>query len=182
VNGLIDWIDPRPGPAWVYCSAGVLLLGIAIEFGQVLTGSRLRTMGGTGALAYSFYPIYFVALLHCLHRQASQALERFCPALAMGDAEYAQTEYRQTKVPAGGAWIATVLGIPLVFVFVLGGENAPTSAGRPPLVALSVAVTVFTVACLLALALRSVRQLRQVGLLHHAATTINLFQPRPTFC
>jgi hypothetical protein len=100
----------------------------------------------------------------------------------MGDAEYARTEYRQTKVPAGGAWIATVLGIPLVFVFVLGGENAPTSAGRPPLVALSVAVTVFTVACLLALALRSVRQLRQVGLLHHAATTINLFQPRPTFC
>jgi hypothetical protein len=180
VNRLIDWIDRRPGPAWAYYMGAVVLAGISLQ-----AAARLAGDAPSGALAeavvFSFYPVYLVALMHHLDRQAKSALERFRPALDIGDAEYAQVEYQLTRVPARGAWIALVLAIPLGFMFIWAGETGPRSAQEIPAIVVGVALTVFTVAAFLVLAYHTVRQLRMVSLLHADARTVNLFQPRPTY-
>ncbi len=181
MNRVIDWVDRHPGPAWAYYAAATLLVGVIILAGQWLAGDGPPGAIGTDALVFSFYPVYFVALMHQLDRQARSALERFRPALAVSDAEYTLIEYRLTKVPARGAWVALVPAIPLGLIFGLPGEPAPLSPKEIPAVAAGVALTVFTVAAFAVLAYHTVRQLRMVSQLHAAARTINLFQPRPTY-
>ena len=105
----------------------------------------------------------------------------FRPALGVDDGEYARIEYELTTVPSRGAWIATILGIPLGFLFIIPGMSGPLSPAAVPLEALAVVFTVFTTATFLILAFHTVRQLRQVSQLHASATTINLLQPRPTY-
>ena len=180
LNRLIDWIDRRPGPAWPYYVAAVLLLGLVLHAGAWLAGD---TPPGaiSDSLVYSLYPVFFVALMHYLNHQAQSALERFRPALGASDTEYARIEYELTTVPARGAWIALVPSIPLGFIFILAGETGPRSAKEIPAIVVSVALTALTVAALLVLAYQTVRQLRMVSELHAAAPTINLLQPRPTY-
>ena len=181
LNRLIDWIDRRTGPAWAYYAAAILLVGMVTLVGQWLAGDASTGAIGTDALVFSFYPVYFVALMHYLDRQARSALDRFRPALGASDAEYALLEYRLTKVPARGAWVAVVPAIPLGLIFMLTGEPGPVSPKEIPAFAVAVALTVFTVAAFLVLAYHTVRQLRMVSRLHAAARTINLLQPRPTY-
>jgi hypothetical protein len=181
LNHLIEWIDRQSGPPWAHYTAGVVLLALILAIGQVLTGGPLHLSRGSGAIIFAFYPVYFVALMHHLDRQASLALERFRPALEVGDAEYARIAYRLTTVPSGGAWLATALGIPLAAFFVMGAETLPVAVDRLPLLALGMVFTEFTVACFLIVVLHTVLQLRQVSELHRVATTINLLQPRPTY-
>lgn len=181
LNRLIAWIERQPGPAWIYYAAGVLVMAFVLALGELITGETPRTTSGTGALVYALYPVYFVALVHYLDGQASLALQRFRPALSVSDGEYAALKYRMTTVPAPGAWLATILAIPLGLVFALGTETEPFSPARLPLLALAVAFTIFTVACFLILGFHTVRQLRQVSELHRAATMINMLQPRPTY-
>jgi len=181
LNRLIDWVDRRRGPLWIYYVAGIGLMALVLGLGDVITLGSLQVTTGTGALLYAVYPVYFVALMHYLDRQATQALGRFRPALDVRDDEYARLAYRLTTVPATGAWIATALGIPLAVVFGLSGETLPLSPARLPIVVLSVVFTEFTIACFLILGFHTIRQLRQVSELHRAAATINLLQPRPTY-
>ncbi len=177
LNRLTDWIDRRPGPAWIYYAVGVLLLAAGLAAARWLQGSAGESLVGPGGLIYSFYPVYFVALTHYLDHQARKALETFRPALGASDADYARIEYELTTVPAGGAWIAAVLAIPLGFLFIMMGSPAPFSLE----LILAVVYTALTVAAFFVLALHTIRQLRQVSRLHAAASTINLFQPRPTY-
>ena len=182
VNRLIDWIDRRPWPAWVSYAAGVVLLGTVLKLAQWLAGDApMRAAFGPEALIFSFYPVYFVALLHYLDRQAKPALETFRPALGASQAEYALIEYELTTVPARGAWIATAFGIPLGFLFIFPGGAGSSPLQTLPLEGLAVLYTIFTTGSFFVLAFHTIRQLRRVSQLHAAARTINLLQPRPTY-
>ncbi len=176
LNRLIDWIERRRGPVWVYYLAGVALLGLAMAAAQSLLGSFQPE-----TLIFAFYPVYLVALTHYLDGQARSSLERFRPALAANDTEYARIEYELTTVPARGAWIVTGLAIPLGFLFILSGKPDPFSLEvlRADLVA--IVYTAFNLAAFFVLAYRTIRQLRRVSQLHATAPTINLLQPRPTY-
>jgi hypothetical protein len=166
----------------VYYAAGVAVLASALKLGQWLAGDApLPAAMGPEMIVFSFYPVYFIALLHYLDRQAKSALEAFRPALGATDAEYALIEYELTTVPARGAWIAAALAIPLGFLFILPGESGSLSPRTLPLQFLAVLYTIFTVGSFFVLAFHTVRQLRRVSQLHAAARTINLLQPRPTY-
>jgi len=181
LNRLIDWIDQRPGPAWIYYAAGILLLATGSTAVRWLQGQALGFALRPEALVYSIYPAYFVALTHYLDRQARSALERFRPALGASDTEYARIEYELTTVPARGAWIATALAIPIGTLMILVGEPEPLSLEGLPEKLVAIAYTAITVAAFFVLAFHTIRQLRKVSQLHATAPTINLLQPRPTY-
>ena len=182
LDRLIDWIDRRPGPAWVYYAAGILLLGIGSTASLILQAEASGDVIQPQALIYAAYPVYFVALMHYLdHQAARSALDTFRPALGATDADYARIEYELTTVPARGAWIAAALAVPLGFLFILVDERDPFAPAALPGEFIAIVYTGFTVAAFLVLAYHTLRQLRQVSQLHAAALTINLLQPRPTY-
>jgi hypothetical protein len=181
VNRLIAWIERQPGPAWVYYVAAVVLLGALLKGVQWFDPESAAATFGGDPIVFSFYPVYFVALMHYLDGQARAALEAFRPALGADPAEVTRTRYELTTVPARGAWIATALGVPLGFAFIVPSESKPLSPRVLPFEALAIIFTILTVAAFFVLAYHTLRQLRRVSRLHAEATSINLLQPQPTY-
>src|SRR5688500_1726201 len=89
LNRLLDWIDARPGPAWPYFLAGVILSGLLFTLAiWMIDGLTVGTID-TEALLFSIYPIYFIALMHYLDGEAKSALANFRPVLQVSEVEYA---------------------------------------------------------------------------------------------
>ncbi|HMK08859.1 MAG TPA: hypothetical protein VK449_07515 [Anaerolineales bacterium] len=181
LNRLIDWIDARRGPPWVYYSAAIVVLAILLKLGQRFGGQSAAAASSTDPIVFAFYPVYFVALMHYLDGQAKAALEAFRPALGAEESEVVRVRYELTTVPAAGAWIATALAVPLAFAFIVPLESDPLSPRVLPFEALAVVVTAITVGAALVLIYHTVRQLRSVSRLHAEARSINLLQPQPTY-
>jgi hypothetical protein len=178
VDRLADWVDGLPGWAWVYYAASVLVLAALSGLAQWLAHPDTFD---PRALAFALYPAYMVGLTHYLDRQATLALEAFRPALKIGEADYARLRYELTTVPASGAWIASALGIPATYLFVVAPQAADFPLRAMPEQVLAVLMTLFTAATFLVLILHTIRQLRKVSELHAAAAHLNLLQPRPTY-
>ncbi len=181
VNRLIEWVERLPGPAWAYYAAAVILSGALLKGAQWIGPEAAAATFGGDPIVFSFYPIYFIALMHYLDGQANAALQAFLPALGGSPAEVARIRYELTTIPARGAWIATTLAIPLGFAFILPDESEPLSSSVLPFEAMAIVFTWFTVAGALVLIYHTVRQLRRVSRLHAEARSINLLQPQPTY-
>lgn len=182
LNRLNDWIDSMPGIAGFYYLAAFLLLGLVVTLVSWLLGvipvGRLEPK----SFIYGVYPIYFVALMHYLDGYAKIALQRFRPALEIGDTEYRRIEYELTTVPAKGAWIATIVAIVPGILITLSDRATPLiRSGHPLGIMVMGAPTIFTVACLLILAYHTIRQLRMVSHIHTLVTSINLFHAGPVY-
>jgi hypothetical protein len=180
VNRLIEWIDASPGPAWAYYGAAVVVLGVILKVGQ-WTGEGAVAASRNDPIVFAFYPVYFVALMHYLDRQARSALEAFRPALGADEAEVSRIRYELTSVPARGAWIAAALAIPLGLAFIVPAEVDPLSPKVLPFEVLAVIFTTLTIAAFFVLGYHTIRQLRNVSRLHTEARSINLLQPQPTY-
>ena len=171
-----------PGAAWIYYPAGFLLMGMAVTVVNWFLGILPVGSLELDSFVYGVYPIYFVALMHYLDLYAKYALERFRPALEMGDAEYRRIEYALTIVPAKGAWIATMLAVVPGIIITLGNQEAPqVRSGHPLGIAVIGIPTIFTVACLFIFVYHTFRQLRMVSHIHDLATSINLFHAGPVY-
>jgi hypothetical protein len=182
LNRLIDWIDRRPGPAWLSYLMAVVVLEAIFLLASILGGDDAVAVFGEGAFVFGFYPVYFLALMHYLDGQARSTLEAFRPALTGGDADIDRIRYELTTIPARGAWVASILAAPLAYVFIFAPAGPELlTPRRLPLEALAFVITLFTIAAFFVLAYHTVRQLRYVSRLHAQARSVNLLQPQPAY-
>jgi hypothetical protein len=182
LNRLNDWIDRMPGTAGLYYLAGFLILGIAVSIVSWIIGAIPAGTIELKSFVFGVYPIYFVALMHYLDDYAKSALEKFRPVLDLTDTEYRRMEYDLTRVPAKGAWIATIFAVVPGILITLSDQQDPLiRSGHPLGLTVTGIPTIFTIACLLIFAYHTTRQLRMVSRIHTLATAINPFHAGPVY-
>ena len=183
-SGLIDRLIGLParmpglGVAWYAVLVPVLVVGLSAPSwvaGVVPWGTVLAEVVGPSVLA-----AYLLGSIHGLNRIARTAFEQFRPALGEHpDAD--RLRVHLTTIPDR----AGVIVILLAELVVTGGFFSDDAALRrfaehPPAVAVGQVVAWWLAIAAAALViLHTVRQLRAVGGLHAAATSIDLFEPGP---
>ncbi len=182
LNLLIRLVDRLPGPAWLYYSAASILFGTIILLTDWYTGEVATGKFSLPDFVYGFYPVYFVALMYYLDKQARIALRRFRPLLQLDEEELTKLEYKFTVVPALAGWIALVIAIPLAFLDVITsfqfGEGQ--IKGLIGLIMVS-AISAITAAAFLLFSYHTLRQLGLVSKIHASAAEPNLFQSQPLY-
>lgn len=181
LDRVIAWVDRLPGPAFPYYFAAWAALA-AIDTGlKWLDGTY--PMGRIRALdvALPGLGIFAIAALRRLGQVAKSQLALYRPALTASDAEYDDTEYRLTVLPARIALvtlIATILIVPLYgtafrWYFVNYGIVQSSS---PASWLSNFAIQLLIIWSVLCLCCQIYRQLTLLRLLIATRTLINLYQ------
>lgn len=182
IDRLVAWIERLPGPTWAF----YLLLWLA----SILAVNAVRWVDGSLELgefdgfqtASTVWGVYTLGLLHLLKRIAGSSLHSFRPALDADEQAYSQLHYQLTTTPAGGALIATGVGVLSAAAAVLFDPELMSGfASSPTTTVTTIVVTYWAVVVVPPLFYNTVRQLRLVAHMHRIATNINLFQPGPLY-
>jgi hypothetical protein len=111
VDRLGDWVDRRPGPAWVY----YLLIGLVISLAETVVQWVAGTYPvGTFVTLHVVLPglaPLFLGLMHYVDRVADRSLAAYRPALRDPLRKYRELHYRLTTMPARHAAWAGLAGI-----------------------------------------------------------------------
>ena len=180
VDGVTDWVRRLPIPWWLF----YLAMGAA----SVLLFTAVQARGGAyvgGFIAWHVFlgiqPVYPLAAIHYLGREAHNALQEYQPAM---DREYpmAEARYRLTVLPALPTFFASLGGMTLMVVWILQG---PSGAAE---LRLSNSAFPFFAAFVLMMGLAygplvffAVHQLSEVRRLYAQVALINLYDPDPLF-
>ena len=180
IDRLVEWIDGLPGPAWLFYLVCTLALALIVP--PILWADGSVPVGVYDTILGIFPPFvfYFLALYHYLTRAGSYSLRAFQPLLDLDETEIARIDYRLTRLPRWAGWLSFILAaITLPQFFISGqafGDRTPNTF-LPYIVAGAAAV--FFGSAVMALIIRSFRQLQMVHSLHAQATRINLFDLEP---
>jgi hypothetical protein len=181
MDWLVRGIGRLPVSAWLFY--GVLLTVAAIVNNAVfwLDGSLSLGSFNRTRLTDSVYLVLVIALYDHLRRVASRSFQRFRPLLPVDDIEARGIGYRLSTLPRRLGWLALFLGAGLAVVIIadnpqaFGVDVALTSLPR----IYQYCYTAVISACLSAVVMQTIRQLRLVTELHRRASGINLFQLAP---
>jgi len=181
IDQLVDWIGRIPGLSWLFYAVALLAFALASNAVFWLDGSL-----ATGSIDFvrvidSVFIVFFVALYHDLNLVASRSFHIFRPLLKLTEADLRILEFRLTTLPRWLGWLAVLVGIGLGIVSVRSDPSAyrlDTARTMLPVIYQYVA-QIFVIACMAALILRTIRQLRLVNDLHRRASEINLFHLAP---
>lgn len=182
VDHVVGGIERLPGPAWSFY-LGLWLAAIAVVVvARWLDGSLPFPEVDVYQAASTFYGPAALGLLHLLQTVAGSSLKTFRPALDVNEAEYTRLAYELTTIPAGGALIATVLGLlaavaAVAFDSTILAQESISAVGA----GIILLVIYWAVAIVPIVLYNTVRQLRLVTRIHRLATRIDLFQPQPLY-
>lgn len=181
MDWLVRGIGRLPVPAWLFY--GVLLIVLAFANNAIfwLDGSLSLGSFNRTRLTDSVYIVLFIAVYDHLRLVARRSFQRFRPLLPADDIEAQGTGYRLSTLPRRLGWLALFLGAGLAPVLI---------ADNPQAFGVDVALTslphiyqyfntAVSMACMSAVVIQTIRQLRLVTELHRRASGINLFQLGP---
>jgi hypothetical protein len=176
IDRLTDWIDDLPGPARLFYALVIPALALVGHVAFWLDGSLPVSVFDPVVTTYAFFTLYWLAMYHYLSRVSLDALLSFRPLIDGGRSEFTQIEYQLRVLPRRWGWVTIPLGLILGLTSVL--ESTEAGEGLVfqsiPGIALDVLLTAFLSASLIALIIRSIRQLRLVSRLHEQAKNIDL--------
>lgn len=189
LDRLQDWVERLPVPYWVtYTLLGVIfLVPLTLVHWQV---------GGYPAGAFNLFHIWLafepgiiLAWMHYLDRVAAQALVTARPTLDFSDAEYSDTEYRLTHLPARSTLIASVIGLLagaffLLFVFYSSESQAAQimqSVAHPFTVGVGTVLLAATWAVYAAWFVHTIHQLKLINRIYTGHTRLNMYNPGPIY-
>ena len=189
IDQLIEWIGRIPGPSWLPYAAALAAALCGCPAYLCLTNNAIFWLDGSYAAGSfvlvrvldSVFIVFFIALYHNLNIIAHQSFHNFLPILKLPEEELSTVEYRLTTLPRQLGWLAIVVGFGLGIISI---QSDPESYGLdvtrtlPPVI-YQHAAQIFTIACMAALTLQTIRQLRYVNDLHQRVTDIDLFQLAP---
>ena len=183
VDHFMIWVERLPIPAWLFY--------LIILFGAPLIQYVVRWMEGSlpvgsinvAIVAEAPFLVFAPAVYQYLNGTARQALREFRPALQIDDAQYSILEYELTTTPARPALIASVVSLALSAVNLIA---TPAAFGLSSSTSTATALIIVLYLLLqspfyLILIYHSLRQLRQVALIHAMVKQINLFQLFPVY-
>lgn len=182
IDRFIAWIERLPGPPWAFYLFVLLASILIVNAVRWLDGSlELGALDGFQT-ASTFYGVYTLGLLHALKRISGSALASFRPALAEGERTYSQLHFQLTTTPAGGALIATGVGLLAAAAAVFFDRGVMSSFASSPATTIATVTVIYWAVVLIPILFYSaVRQLRLVAQIHRDATNIDLFRPRPLY-
>jgi hypothetical protein len=180
VDRLIEGIDRLPGPQWLFYVGCTVLLALLISAILWIDGSV--PFGSYGSVQGIFPPFvfYFLALYHYLTRAGSRSLKTFRPLLEADESTLAQAEQRLTRLPRWAGWLSiglAVVSLPQLFLSGQAFGNNTPNTFLPYII--TGAAGAFFGATMLALIIRSIRQLQVVHRLISQANHINLLDLEP---
>lgn len=173
----MDLMERQPLPGWL---AYPLLITLAVAGTYALT----RAIGWQTPLSYiallGAQVVYPLALTHYANGVARDAFNRFRPLLPP-DADGDATVRELTTVPAGGTWIAAVVGVAIgaLSITALGEQGYARFGGvasTAPYMAIVLSLTGLTFG---ATFYRIFRQVRTVVRLHQEARDVDPLRPYP---
>ncbi len=184
VNRLMDWVERRPGPAWLYYLAATVLFSGAYvgvqwwENGYPLVVSQTILLTITTAL-------YYLGAVHYLDNVARDAMVRFRPAIKAPAHRVVELEYRLTTMPARMVWLMTLVGVLQAGLVVAGvGSRLLVYPGPALLASAPAAMLEGTMVLLLGVffvvaVYHTVHQLRTVSIIYTELTKVDLFNQAP---
>jgi hypothetical protein len=130
--------------------------------------------------SFSFFVFIWVGIYHYLNNVASRALRTFRPLLDVDDAAIFRIEHELIKLPRWIGRLAILLGFGFGLLFILTEPKLEESF-QPTLLTYAVdfLITGFMLSTLIAVVIRSIRQLRMVNRLHKRATNLHLLNLAP---
>ena len=180
VDRLVDWIDARPGPAWV--PYAIAFFGVAAAANAAAWADGYVALGTFDPYVNSlaFYFIGGFAAIHYLDAAAQRAWARFRPALLLSDEEAGQVAYELTTMPARPTLVWSFVGIVGAALYGATQYGAPLDFAEEPLTLTFVtAVALPSFAGAAALIYHSIRQLRLIGHLRRYLDTVDLLHLEP---
>lgn len=186
VDVLQDAVERLPWPPWLtYLGAGLALAGTetAIKWS---TGTYPVGTVFPYHLAAAGTGVYGLALIHYLDANVGWALDAFRPTLNLSDVEVASARRRLATMPAGPAWIVTVVGIALGVLqrWALVAPNTERfryAESGPVHVFEVVAISLAGWVVIALFVYHTVRQLGIIDALYRTATSFDLFHVRPLY-
>ncbi len=181
MDWLVRGVGRLPVPAWLFY--GVLLIVLAFANNAVFWLDGSLTLGAfhRTRLTDAVYIPLFIAVYDDLRLVASRSFQRFRPLLPADDIEAQGIEYRLSTLPRRLGWLALFLGAGLAPVLIadnpqaFGVDVALTSLPR----IYQYFNTAVSMACMSAVVIQTIRQLRLVTELHRKASAFDLFQLGP---
>lgn len=182
IDRLTDWIDDLPGPGWLFYALIIFVSALLFNVAFWLDGTLRVGAFDPDPTSFAFYTFYWLGMYHYLGRVALRALRRFRSLLEVDGTEYARIEYQLRVLPRGLGWVAIPFGVTLGLSSVLESIGAGDELAFQSVlgIVLDILLTAFLSASLIALIIRSIRQLRLVSSLHEKATHIDLLDLEPT--
>jgi len=181
IDQLIEWIDRTPGPSWLFYAVALLAFALANNAVFWLDGSLATGSFDVVRVIDSVFIVFFVALYLDLNLVASRSFHIFRPLLKLPEADLRNLEFRLTALPRWLGWLALLVGIGLGIASVRSEPSAyrlDTARTLLPVI-YQYAAQIFVIACMAALILQTIRQLRLVNDLHRRASDIDLFHLAP---
>lgn len=181
MDWIVQGIGRLPVPAWLFY--GVLIIALAFANNAVfwLDGSLPLGSFHRTRLTDSVYILLSIGIYDHLRLVASRSFQRFRPLLPADDIEARGMEHRLSTLPRKLGWLALFLGATLTPVLI---ADSPEAYGVD--VALTPIPYIYqyfngavSMACLSAVVMQTIRQLRLVTELHRRASGIDLFQLSP---
>lgn len=181
IDRLSDWIDDLPGPAWLFYVLIISVSALLFNVAFCLDGTLPVGTFDPDPTSFAFYTFYWLGMYHYLSRVAFRALRRFRPLLDVDETEYARIGYQLGVLPRGLGLAAIPFGVILGLSSVLESLGSGDTLNFQSVlgIALDVLLTAFLSASLIALIIRSIRQLRLVSKLHERAAHIDLLDLEP---
>lgn len=181
VNGIIDWIERLPGPAWAAYLVALVPTTLMVSSTDWLSGSPVGELR-SDRLLWGFALVGSLWLIHHLDGVAHHALRDFDTILGADDRALRRLEYELTVVPAKPAiLILVVAAIRTAEAFVFQPETEAITGQTPLALAIRFPFETVMSAIIAILLYHTLRQLRLVGRLHALAPRVNLFRPAPLY-
>lgn len=189
LDRLQDWVDRLPVPYWVtYSLLGVVFL-VPLTLVQWQVGVYPVGSFNLFHIWLSFEPGLILAWMHYLDHVAAQALVTARPTLSLSDAEYADTEYRLTHLPARSTLIAGAIGLlagaSLVLSLFYSSERQAAqvmqSVVHPFTMGVAMLLLAATWAVYAAWFVHTIHQLKLVNKIYTRHTRLNMYNPGPIY-
>lgn len=182
LDALFDALAGLPGPTWLAYLV-VAAIGVVVS-NSALWLSGLRPWGELEA-TQSFWGIATALILgasHHLRLVASEAFERFQPALGDAPVDAARERYELTIMPARAVLVITALNAVATPLYYLADPVGNAVVGLSPAGLVGRAASeAFVGTLIVAIAYQGFRQMRRVSRLHAAARNVDPFRPGPLY-
>ncbi len=190
-------LDRMPGSVWSYYLAAAVVYSALFCGIQALQGAYAERGFNAWHIFLALQPIFFLAMMHYLDHLASSALAQFKPAMVSDQAQFEETQYRLTTLPARRTSVATVATwVAFLALFgpqIVGSYSSPSGAASSvslqslgvsatPLSLAMVALNFFLMwAFLGVLIYHTVHQLNVIRGLFMENISVDLFRPEPLY-
>jgi hypothetical protein len=121
INRLAAWIDARPGPAWCYYLALIMLVAGGQLAGSWWEGSYRHAIVGF-ACVFMGSSVFYLGMIHYLDRIAASAFDRSRSIISISEQDAADLKHELTHLPARIVLPVTLAGITSGLLMVAGTE------------------------------------------------------------